>query len=338
MLYNYYINGKLINNFIIDFSYSDNLNDIATTFNFSSYENFGIKSENNGKQSINKLEVIAENEDKPFYVGYVTDVEHTTDRKVFKYSGFDVGFYLNKNQIIKQFKGDKNIGQELQELCNENNISITKPNEKDPNTIDILSFTKRVKKIYKGETLGNILKEILQLEKNKGGLKDVYIDCKNGNLSIKKYKEEESLIVPISQAILIDGLTTYNNISVKYSIQNLRNQILVTDNANDKISKQIPEKDDESIATYGLLTHVEKVDTNKENNLKSLAINKLQELNKIEETINLSIIGDYNAAAGTVIPVNIEEYGLNDLFLITTANHNIKQNLESVDITLKKYL
>jgi len=336
-MYDIYLNGNLINETAIEFSYSEDLADVGTAFEFTSTTDYGITSEINGKKVINRLELCLQNTRTPVYVGYITDCEHTNNKDVFKHSGFDVGFYLKNNQVVKKFNGE-NIGTAIINLCQENNIGEFKNDGRDTVfSVNIPKFTQTIKKIYKGETFDEILKELLELEKTKGGIKDVYIDCKNGGLNIRRYEVEESLITPVAQVLIIDGFTTYNNVTVKHSIQKLRNRVIITDNANDKIIKNIQKKEDDSIATYGLLTHVEKVDTNKNNNLIKLAENKLAELNKVEESISLSILGDYRAGKGKIIPIELEEYNLTGKFLIKTAAHKIYENREEVDISIQRY-
>ena len=41
---------------------------------------------------------------------------------------------------------------------------------------------------------------------------------------------------------------------------NTKNRVIVTDNANDKITRNFPLQENDSILTYGMLTHVEKID------------------------------------------------------------------------------
>lgn len=324
-MYDFYLNKNLINDFIVEVSYSENLEDVGTSFGFTSKENFGITSEINGKKTINCFEICPKNTRNAVYLGFITDTEHTKDVDVYKYSGFDVGFYLKNNQVVKKLNG--NIGTAIKNLCSEYQINLN----------DLPTFKQNIKKIYKGEAFDEILKELLELEKTKGGLKDVYIDCKNGGLNIRQYQTEESLIVPVAQALTVNGLNTFNNVTVKNSVQKLRNKIIVTDNANDKIALYKPKQDKDSIATYGLLTHVEKIDTNKKNDIPKLLEDKLAELNRVEEKIDLSIIGDYRAGKGKIIPVNLEEYGLTDSFLILSANHKIYENREEIELSLKRY-
>lgn len=146
-----------------------------------------------------------------------------------------------------------------------------------------------------------------------------------------------SVINVFANALLLDSFTTHNNISVKHSIQNLKNRVIVTDNANDKIARYYPRQEDESVATYGMLTHVEKIDTDKNNNVKKIAEEKLAEQNRVTEEISLNILADHRAGKGVIIPVNIEEYGLSGMYLITSANHKIYQNREEITVNLKHY-
>ena len=333
-MYDFYLNGRFINDLIIDFNYSENLADIATTFNFTSIMDFGLTSQNgNGKDVLNRIEVCEIGTNTPFYVGFITDKEHTNDRNVYKYIGFDVGFYLNKNQVVKQFKGE-NIKRAIIALCSE--YKIGEFNNQNQFSSNIPNFTQTIKKIYKGETFGDIIKEMLELERAKGGLQDTYIDCKNGGLNIRRYQVVEELIAVVADALLLDSFTTQNKVSVKHSIQNLKNRVIVTDNANDKMTKERIERANASIAIYGLLTHVEKIDTDKNNNLKRTATEKLSELNRVTEEISLNIIADHRAGKGVIIPLNIEEYGLNGLYLITSENHRIYRNREEIAVNLKK--
>ena len=51
----------------------------------------------------------------------------------------------------------------------------------------------------------------------------------------------------------------------------------------------------------------------------------------------MSIIGDYRAGKGKIIPVNLEEYDLIDSFLILSAKHKIYDNREEIELSLKRY-
>lgn len=322
--YRFTLNDKDITDRLLTVSYSENLEDVASSFSFTSVEDFDITSlTDEGKTRINTLKIYEKTQTTPFYIGVVTDYEHTTDVNVYNYSGFDVGFYLNKNEVIKQFK-NANIGKAIESLCNEFDISATMP-----------EFKTTVSKIYKDVVFADILKELLELEKTKGGRDDLYIDCKNGKLNIKRYSVEENLTALIGSGFLVDSNRTYSNCSVKKSIQELKNRVIYTDN-NEKSLKRVTISDNENISSYGLLTAIETVDTNKNNNLKTLAKTKLAELNQSKTEISKTLIADYLVAKGKIIDFTNSDYNLTGMYLVKSASHEITANAEIVNVSIEK--
>lgn len=324
MNYDFYLNNKLVND-ILTFDYNESLDDVASSFNFSSLSNFGITTKENDKTSLNSIKICEKGKKQHFYFGYITDCEHTTDKNIYSYSGFDVGFYLNKNEIVKQFR-NANIGEAIKSLCRDYEIEIN-INRK---------FKNSVSKIYKDETFADVLKELLELERIKGGLNNLYIDCKLGKLEILKYEPEENLSSKIENGILINSLDTINNINIKHSIQELKNKVIIVDN-NEKSVKTIFKQNDNSIKTYGLLTSVESVDTKKTNNLSLLASTKLEELNRTKEDISLTLLGDYRIGKGKMIKLKVDEYNLDGFYLIKSANHKINKDKDEIDIIVEKF-
>lgn len=325
--YKYTLNDVDIKNEILNFTYSENLEDVASPFKFE----YIVKTDASIPQKPipdigSILKVYDQNQTQPFYVGIVTDLEHTNDVNKYSYSGFDVGFYLNKNEVIKQFKKETNIRQAITELCKEYQINLSY----------IPNFKATVKKIYKDTIFADIIKDMLNIEKSKGGLRDLYIDCKNGNLSINRYQIEQNLTTIIGNGFLVNYDETYSNIKTKKSFQELKNRVLISDNKEKNI-KYVEEKNDASIRTYGLLTAVETVDSSKKVSYKKLANDKLQELNKIKEEISLSLLSDYKISKGKLIDFTISDYGLTGVYLVTSATHTIDNTKEVVDVSIAKY-
>lgn len=324
--YKFYLNNVEITDDIINFSYSENLEDVASSFSFNALKDYGLTSiDSDGNERINTIKIFDNQQKAPFYVGVVTDYEHTTDVNVYSYSGYDVGFYLNKNEVLKQFK-NANIGKAIESLCTEFNISATMP-----------EFKATVSKIYKDVVLADILKELLELERLKVSSNDLYIDYKNGKLNITRYQIEQNLTALIGSGFLVGSDSTYSNCSVKKSIQELKNRVIYSDN-NEKSLKRIIADDTNSIATYGLLTAVETVDTNKQNNLKQLAKTKLTELNKIKTEISKTLIADYRVSKGKLIDFTNTDYGLTGIYLVKSASHEITAQKETVSVSIEKYL
>ena len=86
------------------------------------------------------------------------------------------------------------------------------------------------------------------------------------------------------------------------------------------------------------ITSIETVDTNKQNNLTKLANDKLKELNKIKEEINLSLIADSRVSKGKLIDFTNGDYGLTGIYLVTSASHEITAQKETVSVSIEKYL
>lgn len=323
--YEIYINDEEVTQHILNFDYSENLDDVASSFSFDSLIDFGITSTNNNQTRANIVRICESGQTITRYLGIITDTEHTSDINKYHYSGFDIGFYLNKNKVIIQFK-KANIGDAIKKLCEEYQINF----EKSPN------FTQTVSKIYKNIIFADVVKELLQLEKDKGGLKNYYIDCKGGNFAIERYTYNQNLGSVIANNILVDSFRTINNVKVTHSFQDLKNRVIYSDN-NEKSLKRVTRENTNSIATYGLLTEIETVDTNKQNNLSKLAEDKLNELNKIKDTISLSMLGDYNIKKGVVIPLNINDYDLHGTYLIKSCSHSLDDKKEVVSIEVEKH-
>lgn len=263
---------------------------------------------------------------EPFYVGVITDFKHTTDVNKFYYSGFDVGFYLNKNKVIKQFKTETNILKAIKDLCLEYEIKTEKA--------VFPKFKASVKKIYKNITFADVIKDLLKIEKDKSGLKDLYIDCKNGVFNIRQYQVERNLNALVGNGYLISSDKTYSNVETKKSFQNLKNRVLISDNKEKNVRYKY-DKDNASINTYGLLTEVVTVDSSKKVNYQQLATENLKELNRVKEEISLSLLGDYRISKGKLIDFTINDYGLNGVYLVKSATHTIDDK-EIISVSLEK--
>lgn len=176
---------------------------------------------------------------------------------------------------------------------------------------------------------------MIELEKTKGGEKDLYIDCKDGKFNIRKYEIEQNLTALIGNNFMLSSNNTYSKCSVKQSIQELKNRVIYTDN-DEKSLKRVINSDDKSIETYGLLTTVETVDTNKNNDLKQLAKTKLAELNKTKEDITLSLLADYRVSKGKLIDFKNTDYGLSGIYLVKTTTHELTATGEIVSVSIEK--
>lgn len=307
------INGEVLEH-TGPIEWGDNLEDIANTISFSSDEQIAPGSQ-----------FVLMDDTTHVMSGIVSDYTQNKANE-FVYAGYDFGFYLNKNSIIKQFNSMK-ISDAFNKLCSEFNIPVG----------EIPSMSTTVKKIYKGVNLSDVFKEFLELHTAKTGADYYYFTCRDGSFSVKKYEINEDLRGVVNDIMAIKSTDTLMSPSISVSMAELKNQIIVTDNSSDKISKLVKVNDAQSIAKYGLLQHVESVDTNKSNNLAGVAQNKLNELNQLQTTIDLTMLGNCEMHKGVIMPINNDELGLSGDYLIKSSRHNIDSVKEVVTVSLVRY-
>ena len=312
MSYKYLINGEDVAN-IVSPEWSDDFENYANTFSFSTCEYYEIGS---------LFQIIAETGDVVLS-GIITDFEQS-DPNVFRYSGFDCGFYINQNEIIEQLKKIK-ISDAIKKLCENYSIPVG----------DIPEMSATVTEIFKDKKLSDVLSQLIEYAKSKGCIKDVYITCARGKFEVLPYETIVDLTGE-NGVFSVASMKTINNPSVKVSMQELRNRVIVADD-NEKSKKRVAVEDADAISKYGLLQEVETIDTSKANNLEKIANDKLKSLNKLSKSISMTMLGDYRMHKGVIMPIDSEEIGVKGNFLITSSRHNIDGNVEHVAVNLQMY-
>ena len=307
------INGEALSH-VGPIEWGDDLSNVANTINFATDEQLQVGS---------KFALM--DGDTEVMTGILSEYGQS-ERNKFQYAGYDFGFYLNKNSIIKQFNGSK-ISDAYKMLCNDFNIPAG----------EIPTMSSTVKKIYKNVVLADVFREFLELHKAKTGEDFYYFTCIDGRFNVKKYELNENLKGIVGDIFAIDSTNTIMSPSISVSMEDLKNRVIVTDNSSDKISKQVIVSSSDSISKYGLLQHIEAVDTNKTNNLSGVASNKLSELDTLKTTINLTMLGNYEMHKGVITPLKNEELSLSGDYLIKSSRHTIKGESELVSVSLERY-
>lgn len=308
-----FINGDEVKKLIAP-EWADDLDAIADTFRFELNDKF----EEGSKFTIY--------DDKAAVMKGIILTRSQSSEKRYSYTGFDFGFYLKQSSIIKQFNGIK-ISDAYQVLCSDFKIPVK----------TLPAFNATVKKIYKNRALSDVFKELLALVESKLGIDSYYLTCTKGYFEIKQYqykKAESGLISKISEIVTGGKIQQF---SQSVSMEELKNQVVIVDSSSDKVSKKTTLKDDESISEFGLLQHIEQVDTNKQNNYSEIAQKKLAELNQVKKTFNATIIGNHEYRKGAIIPVKLKDYDIDGNFLIKSSKHSFKDDKEFVDMVLEEY-
>lgn len=237
---------------------------------------------------------------------------------------YDYTFWLNKSSTIKQF--NKVLSNKaIQELCGEFNVKCK-----------VEGLSSVVTKIYNDITISDIIKDIIELNtaENK---KKYTIEMENTTLLIKPY---EKIIIDTSYELsmghVIKSSDYTGNISLSRSIVDMKNKIIVV-SGNEKEQRIVSEKkDDESIKKYGLLQHIESFDEKTKGNVDNISTNKLKELNKINEDLSLTILGNEKMRSGRIIELNISNYNLIGEFLIKDCEHELIKGHHKCNVTLEK--
>lgn len=214
-----------------------------------------------------------------------------------EYTCMDLGWYLNKNEVIVQFK-KSTIYDAVLHLTKKFNIPTELPTSLKKATIT---------KLYKDVGVGDILKELLETATAKTNTR-YYMRMYGGVLAIRTYQRE-----PIS----IYGVGV--DYTLGRSIENMSNKVVIV-SSEEKSSKVYAEvKDDASIKKYGLLQTIETVDAEDVSKARNIAKNKLKELNRITEDISVSCIGNYDIVAGRRVTIDNEE--LKGDFVVKEVTH-----------------
>lgn len=228
---------------------------------------------------------------------------------------FDNAFYLNKNQTKIQFT-NLSVKACIEKLCQQEYI---------PCKVDCEIDTK-VTKIYNGETIANIIDDLLKQATNDTGLKyrreynygSLYINAMNNLKMIWKSKPLVS------------------DFSYDESIDNLANRVVVISSSEKNTTVYAEAKNEESIKMYGQYTHYEKVDDKKKAKAKKIAETKLKELSKTFEKATVTLLGDNYIRSGRIIKFEQPEIGLYGEYLVEHCTHNYSGSLHTMECEVIK--
>lgn len=227
---------------------------------------------------------------------------------------FDNAFYLNKNQAQIQFT-DLDVKTCIEKLCSQEYI---------PCKVDCDIPTK-VTKIYNGDTIANIIDDLLKQATNDTGLKyrreynygSLYVNAMN---NLKMVWESKPLV---------------SDFSYDESIDNLANRVIVISSSEKNKTVFAEAKNEESIKMYGQYTHYEKVDDKKKDKAQEIANTKLKELSKTFEKATVTLLGDNYIRSGRIIKFEQPDIGLYGEYLVQHCTHNYNGALHTMECELK---
>lgn len=295
-------------------SWGDDIETIASEFSFDSTSEVEIGS---------KLVIVNSTSGKEVLRGILTDKQKNKN-KSFSYSGFDYGFYLNKNEVIIQFNKVK-IDTAIKQLCAKVGVPCGK----------ICSINAYVTKIYKDNTVSDIIVELLELASKKTGSKYIF-SCQCGKLEIVDTMQVCESEYELAQGFLMPLNETLGNITYSETIQGLKNSITLVDTKEKTTFVVANAKDNESIKKFGLLGQIESVDKDDKTSKNIVARNMLKDLNKITVSISVEMLGTDDFKKGSILSLDYPEFKVSGNYYAKNTKHSIKNKNHFVSAELVK--
>lgn len=228
---------------------------------------------------------------------------------------YDNAFYLNKNQASIQFI-DLDTKTCIEQLCKQEYIPYDVACE----------ISNKVTKIYNGETISNIIDDLLKQATDDTGLKYrreynqgcLYVNAMN---NLKMIWESKPLV---------------SDFSYDESIDNLANRVIVVSSSEKNKTVYAEARNEESIKLYGQYTHYEKVDDKKKDKAQDIANKKLKELSRTFEKATVTLLGDNYIRSGRIIQFEHPEIGLYGEYLVEHCTHNYNGALHTMECEVVK--
>lgn len=236
--------------------------------------------------------------------------------KEFNYSCYDDAYMLNKNQSFIQFN-NISVKDAITKLCEQYSIPVTINCE----------LATMVDKIYDGQVISDIIKELLQMVTDETNEK-FRMEYNMGNLLIDKYAN--LIVYPYynNGSTMLDATKVIGSLSAKESIENLRNKVVILSGTEKNIHEEATTQDDVSIEQYGQFTHYEKIDDKDITQARNIADQKLKELNKIETEMSVTLLGDNQVRSGRCIYIE------GNLYLVKSCKHTYNANTHEMELEL----
>lgn len=315
-IYKILIDGEDKSLICSNISWSDNIDSLGVELNFDIAKEFQKSIELGAS-------VVLLIKDEAIFTGIV--VARDLNEFSITCTCFDFAWYLNKSTVIKQFKRI-NGNTAIKELCRELGINV-----------EVSGAVANIDCIYKDKTAIEVIRDILE-KSSQISSKKFNIEMELDTLKIANFKK---ILVngkyKLSDRDLINISEEVESISYSDSITEMKNKIIAL-SGDEKATRYIGEAQDSgSISKYGLLQEVVILDAKDFKNAKTIASNKLKELNKITQDISINLLGDVGVKSGRVINLDIKKYNLQGDYLIKSSSHKIENNIHKVSLTLEVY-
>lgn len=237
---------------------------------------------------------------------------------------FDFGYYLNKNEDAYQF--DSSVSDNMKKIMNDYGIKIG-------NIVEIPTI---FKKVTRG-TLSTIINEMLELAEKEQGKKYIW-EMREDAFFLEEL--DTNVVTYTSDEILTSSNDAENinkylgKIRRKVSIEGLYNAIKVAGESKNKVRDLAYKEDAETIKKYGKMQKLEFLDKGDYGKAASIAINQLATLNKVQDNLTITLLGNDDCRANRVLEITDTVTGAKGKYLIVGCTHNIN-DIHLMDLELE---
>ena len=297
------VNGKDITKLIESANISNDIDSMSSILELDIvyYEKTDFKTD------INLGDKIQVKNEEDIFGGII--IKKSIENNKLNITAVDKSFYLSNNKVLKQVRNTTGK-QAINSICSELGINI------NIKGLDV----KIINKIFKNKTLTDVIKEIAELDwKNSGKKYCVY--CFKNNIHLEPVGTNTATVeFKINNIDTLKDIQSFESINRSWSIENLKNSVVVTTSDKNTSSILAKEEDRASISKYGKLQEVITVDANDNQNKKTIAKNTLKSLNKVEESISIKILTNKYIFSGQKIKIE------NDDYIIKSCNLELKKD------------
>lgn len=314
-----------ITDLVGDLSWSESLDTVGLSLSFSVPDT--------EERYIPRLKIMAgdivtvNNDEGELIRAVIITVERDYPKR--KVKAYDYGFYLNKNDIVIQFK-NKSVSECLKNLFSRVGISVG----------GICDMPAKVNGVYI-KNVNEIIKELIKIQQDNDGKKYAY-ELRGKNIYVFQLPDEpiDYIFKPAVNVAAFDvtDKNVHSRGKYSHSIENMKNR--VTAIVNSKNTGYMPAmeytvSDDENIKKYGLLAENYTVDSEDYKNIKSLANNELKDKNKLNRELTMDFIGHDKARPGRVMHIEDDYLCIDDFFRIQSVSHKVSGSIHTMSCTLE---
>lgn len=306
------LNGKDITKLVSSLSFDNSLEDLATTVSMTvpihKDTDFNVAVAVGGKLKIDH--------EGNIFTGIVVETSKNDNTNSIK--AMDIAFYLNKNKVLKQVRNITGKSA-IKSICSDLGIPIK-----------IDGLNSKINKIYKNETISDIIKDIVSQDFERTGTEYCIFALENTIYIEKRGKRIVDIVFKMSKDITLNLDKIVSSETVVENIEDLKNSILVTSSDSKSVQVLAKAKDGSSISKYGQLQEVVELEAKDVRKAKSVANTVLKANNKIKKELTIGVVSDKYVFSGQSIKYNKQKY------LITSVSFSFNNGYFSGSLTLKE--